>query len=103
MGIKWYHENEDTLWYLLKFLTNFVLAFAEFDVYHSNIKCSNITYEYNFNNKMLFKMKGFDACTLNYENIKIFDEDYMPTAAKLFKNNPDYKFSDKESRINVEL
>ena len=42
MNIKWYGYNEGSLWYIMKFLIEFVLKMDQYGVYHSDIKNANI-------------------------------------------------------------
>ena len=69
MNIKWYGNNEDSLWYILKFLVEFVMAMDEYSVYHSDIKGANIVVTFDEFSNAIIKIIDLGGLSFYFEEI----------------------------------
>lgn len=95
MKIKWYGDNEGSIWYMLKFLIEFVIKLDEYQVYHSDIKNQNLVCVFDWRDRVLLKVIDLGGCSLDYVKISSYTKKYMPSVAKAIEKDNKFEFDNR--------
>ena len=70
MNIKWDGKNEGSLWYIMKFLIEFVLKMDEYGVYHSDIKNANIVVIEDWQSNFIIRIIDLGGVSFDFQLIE---------------------------------